>query len=385
VETIELQCGSCGQMMSISAAHLGSQVQCPHCQAVVQTPAPAGQLGTSANPTPQFSVPEAGERESIFGHPEATDDLFDAAPPRIEMPPLDMPAEAAPPRPAPSRPVSSYEPTVTMEPASVPPSSPYDDRRDAPASPFAPTAGDDIAPIVPRNLPKRSTLAPILLIFLIPYSICTTLFVAYLLWMNTKYEHPLKMLPDPTKEGAPRVRIIHDAALPADMKVGLGQTLRIGAIEITPHEVKRIASGDLVLVFKARNVSDDQTFTPIADQWLRYSGRSMTEPKPYTFLERQRTEKQRIYGGNLEWIRAGGGKELVDGELNPGEEALVQLTTEDKYRQVVPNMVGASERLLWRIQVRRGLVPFEGKMVSATAIVGVDFTAREIVNDASEG
>jgi hypothetical protein len=383
VETIELQCGSCGQMMSISAAHLGSQVQCPHCQAVVQTPGPAGQLGTSANPTPQFSVPEAGERESIFGHPEATDDLFDAAPPRIEMPPPERSPEAAPSRPAP---VSTYEPTVSMEPAPVQSSLRHNDSRAAHASAFEDAAGDAIAPIVPRNVPRRSSLAPILLIFLIPYSICTTFFIGYLLWVHNQHEHPLKMLPDPTKEGAPRVRIIHDAALPADMKVGLGQTLRIGAIEITPQEVKRIGTGDLVLVFKARNVSDDQTFTPIADQWLRYSGRSMTEPKPYTFLERQRTEKQRIYGGSLEWVRgAGAGKKLVGGELNPGEEAIVRLTTEDKYRQVVPNMVSASERLLWRIQVRRGLVPFEGKMVSATAIVGVDFTSREIVNDASEG
>lgn len=373
-------------MMGIDAAHMGSQVQCPHCQAVVQTPAPPGQLGASAaNPAAQFSV-EAGERESIFGQPEATDDLFEAAPPRIEMPPVEMPPalQSAPPapftRPAP---VSSYEQTVTMEP--VAPRQEYEHTDHA--ATFEQPADNDMAPIVPRRLPRRSNFVPILLIFLIPYSICTTLFVGYLLWLNNKYEHPLKMLPDPTKEGAPRERVRHDAELPSDLKIKLGETLRVGEIEVTPQAVRRIATGDLMLVLKARNASTDQVFTPIADQWLRYSGRSMTEPKPYTFLERQSSGKQRIYGGHLEWVRgAAGGKErLTDGELDPGEEAIIQLTTEDKYRQIVPNMVGATERLLWRVQVRRGLVPFEGKMISATAVVGVDFSARDIVREANEG
>ena len=44
METVQLQCGSCMNMMAISAEHLGQQVQCPHCQAIVQTP-PASAFG----------------------------------------------------------------------------------------------------------------------------------------------------------------------------------------------------------------------------------------------------------------------------------------------------------------------------------------------------
>src|SRR5207247_4558219 len=97
VEPIQLQCGSCGQMMAISPEHQGAQVQCPHCKAVVQTPAPAPPLGQAPapapvpGPLPQFNV---GDQDSIFGQPEPLDDLFGAAPaPKIEMPP---PVEVAP-------------------------------------------------------------------------------------------------------------------------------------------------------------------------------------------------------------------------------------------------------------------------------------------------
>src|SRR5687768_608825 len=99
-------------MMGISAAHLGSQVQCPHCQAVVQTPPPAGQLGMTGHFPAPLPIPDRVEGESIFGQVEPGDDLFGAGEaPRIEMPPMaptEMPP--APPPPAP------YEPTV-MEPA----------------------------------------------------------------------------------------------------------------------------------------------------------------------------------------------------------------------------------------------------------------------------
>jgi hypothetical protein len=35
-------------------------------------------------------------------------------------------------------------------------------------------------------------------------------------------------------------------------------------------------------------------------------------------------------------------------------------------------------KLLWRVQLRRGLVPFKGKQLPATAVIGVEFTDKEV-------
>jgi hypothetical protein len=408
VDTIQLQCGSCGQMMAISTAHLGSQVRCPHCQAVVQTPAPAPQLDMtpSAGAAGAAGAPaDLGERDSIFGQPEPTDDLFGggeapavrAEPPAAAPPPPPAPRPAPAPAPSPGPPepaLSPFAPTVTLEPAPLPPehlappSHLSADLAPAPALSELESAGEDIAPVVPRNLPKRSMFLPTLLIFLIPYAIFTTAFIAYLLYSWPR-DNPLRRLPDTATKGSARQRVQHDFKLDPDMRVGLGQSLRVGEIEVTPLQVTRNPFGDLMLTFRARNVSQDQVFAPISEEYLRYGARSMEELKPYTFLERQHqfAVKQRIYGGHLEWVNNTTGKNrLFDGELNPGQEATIQITSDARYRDdVVPSMLKAPERLLWRVQVRRGLVPDEdGELVSATTVVGVDFAPRDIVNEDDE-
>ena len=38
METVQMRCGNCNRMMAISVEHLGGQVHCPHCQAIVETP-----------------------------------------------------------------------------------------------------------------------------------------------------------------------------------------------------------------------------------------------------------------------------------------------------------------------------------------------------------
>src|SRR5437868_1195315 len=93
METVQLQCGSCNKIMAISTQHLGGQVRCPHCQAVVQTP-PRPQPAAVAVDIPPLPPVEPREVESIFAPPEPTDDLFDGGPQR---PLVEMPAEV--PRP----------------------------------------------------------------------------------------------------------------------------------------------------------------------------------------------------------------------------------------------------------------------------------------------
>ena len=40
MKTEEIVCGQCGQSIAVAADHLGQEVQCPHCQHVVQAPDP---------------------------------------------------------------------------------------------------------------------------------------------------------------------------------------------------------------------------------------------------------------------------------------------------------------------------------------------------------
>src|SRR5262245_4158975 len=103
-------------MMAISVEHLGAQVQCPHCAAVVQTP-PRSALGPLPGPDPQGAAVEppqpqydapsihVPERESIFAEPEPSDDLFDHDnSPKIQMPEPEMQLQHG-----------GHTPTVAME------------------------------------------------------------------------------------------------------------------------------------------------------------------------------------------------------------------------------------------------------------------------------
>jgi hypothetical protein len=385
VDTIQLQCGNCAQMMAISTAHQGTQVQCPHCQAIVQTPPPPAQL-TMSDPGLPLPTVDLGERESIFGKPEPADDLFDGDEPPVDIPPLDIPPAPAPPS------VSPHVPTVAMEAVGQSPAeySPMDYSPPAPAAlaeePMP--AAEDIGPIAPRRLPGRSMFVPILLIFLVPYAIFTTAFIGYLIWMG-RQQHPLKMLPDNVPKGAPRQQVQHDWPLDGQMKVGLNGTIAVGDIEVTPLQVKRTAEGDLMLVFRARNLSDSLIFNPMADEYVRYVKRSMDTSGIYTFLERpgKSSASRRIYGGTLEWFKGPIEQpKAFDGDIGPGEEAIIHLTTDQRHRdELVPGFVEAREPLLWRLQVRRGLVPVDGHMVSATTVIGVEFRARDIVKEEVEG
>jgi phage FluMu protein Com len=361
MQTVQLQCGSCSKLMAISVAHLGGQVQCPHCRAVVQAPAPTPP--TRPQPAPAAPAPHVTERESIFSAPEPSDDLFGAGPsrPLVEMPPepereITATVDFAP---APERPpVAVTEPGE--EPAPEP--EPEDDESSLPTH-------------RPRPLYDKSMGPLIALIFLVPYALLTTVFLA-ILWMQLRNQpHPLDMLPDPKPDkGGPRrvERIQHDYPVAAHQKVGLGATLRVGDIEVTPQRVEQNKEGDLVLRLKVKNVSDDQAFAPISDPFLHVQDRQ--GGKPYTFLQTDTLKP--VYGGSLEIKR--GEDRASDGELAPGQEETILLTTMDSDRSTTRKVAAGKDRLLWRVQLRRGLVTHRGKALSATTVVGVQLTPKDI-------
>ncbi len=374
METVQLQCGSCRKLMAISVAHLGGQVQCPHCRAVVQAPPRPAVAPPPESPPPVNPPPHMVERESIFAGPEDSEDLF--ADGRTEAL-VEMPPEPPPP-PAPECPatvefaampelraaMTAAPPAPEPAPAAVPEFGALED-----------TEGESELPTShPRPIYDKSVAGLIALIFLVPYAIVTTLYIVYLLVQLNNQPHPLDMLPDPGGKGGPRKveRIQHDYPLAAHQKAGLGDLVRVGAVEVAPQQVARTREGNLTLELRVKNISDDQVFAPISDQFLQVQS-DRAGGKPYTFL--QSVSFTPVYGAFLQVKK---GPPSSDGALGPGQEEVLALTTMDKDQKLVRKIIDSKERLIWRVQLRRGLVAHRGKQVSATTVVGVAFNARDI-------
>ncbi|MBI1913599.1 MAG: hypothetical protein HYS12_02410 [Planctomycetes bacterium] len=251
METVNFQCGHCGQVLAVSMEHVGQQVRCPHCQQVVVAPLPS-----SPGPAQQFPDtlevpyrPPAEEYESIFSAPTESEDLFGGHPSgRVEMPP-----DVAPPPPPPSptaalplmpevelHPVS---PTVPFPPpapegtlsdmpdgapgyprervAPAPPESSATPETDAPPTPTEPPApvfdeqpgegGEDLASVF-RGGPVRTSKGggwyiALFIMPLISYSVLATLVAGIYMWRYYTFvrdvdegikqqPHPLEFLPD---------------------------------------------------------------------------------------------------------------------------------------------------------------------------------------------
>ncbi len=373
METVQLQCGSCNKLMAISTAHLGGQVRCPHCQAVVQAP-PRPQVANA--PAPLEILPprvEAGEVESIFSPAEPSEDLFDRGPqrPLVEMPEVRTSA------PAPA----AVDNNVTVE-APRPVFHETTELLSGPPPAEAPaTEGDpDLATFKrPPRPVDRGYVSLMLLIFLVPYSIMMTLFVIYLWYQAANQTNNLDLMPDPVPKkdggGARTVlRAAHDQPLVAHQKVPLNGTVRIGEIEVTPRKVVRDSLGDLELTLQVRNVSANQAFSPMHPDFLKTTKGGAL---PYTFI--QSTTFARLYGGHLAFIRSDDEK-TSEGDLLPGQAESVVITTRDNKPVVEQILKRPDEHLTWRVQLRRGLVPYRGQKVSTTAVIGVVFSAKDIGN-----
>jgi len=62
MQTVQFQCGKCRGLMAVVIDHLGRQVRCPHCQAVVVAVAaePALAIAPMATPAPLLAVSSSG-------------------------------------------------------------------------------------------------------------------------------------------------------------------------------------------------------------------------------------------------------------------------------------------------------------------------------------
>jgi DNA-directed RNA polymerase subunit RPC12/RpoP len=429
--TVNFNCDKCGKLMAVSEDHLGRRVRCPHCQQVIQAPATRVErvLPVPDRPTePAFLPPEAALSESIFEEAQdgGGDDLFGgtSGPPLVEMPPEPPPTDptfpsgplyAAPPllppeiadaptladQPLPFSLVSTpvTEATATYLPQETPAvpgselgmawqSAPASDAASfAQGTPAQPPEGavDGLgamrAPSTAVKTRRPSMAVPTLLIFLIPYSIVVTIAAAMLYFQVQNKKDRLELLPDPKPDrkqgGAERLkdRVVNDQPISRRLLVDLGGTIAIGDLEVVAKSVVHVPDG-LALKVVLRNTSRDTVFNPVSQDFntfVREVSDRKKAPRPFTFLE---IGKDKVYGGRWYVMPKEGAP--FDGRLMPQEEMTAILVTDPKDSDRIRELDQYDGQLVWRIQVRRGLVTYQGKDYSTTGVVGVAFKAKDI-------
>jgi hypothetical protein len=217
-------------------------------------------------------------------------------------------------------------------------------------------------------------------------------------------DHPLSTIPDNFGEFPPAERkkigksvVPIDGPLPADLKVALGNTLQLGALEVQPLRVdarslkvvsvakdgtERVGPRDigraLVLRLRVRNTSTDVTLHPMDPAFTR---KANERDEPATGLQ---VGQQVYWGGAIDWPprpRVGREFELAQEwdakPLEPGESREYVVFT-DSRRQILDAVRHSASPLLWRVQIRRGLVAYRGKDVPVTAIIGVEFKPEDV-------
>jgi hypothetical protein len=382
------------------------------------------------------------EPECIFSPPDASDeDLFGGpAVPQLQIPPpwtppLEPTVAPVPPAPQQEEPLT-YPPASQPAPADLgiaaspfpPPLAPTEPpAATEPPNPFAPAGETELAPEVfaeasrPTPRPARrgsSWVVPVLIIPLISYSAMVT---ALLLWQIYKPPppHPLEMIPDLSDHPSTKLEkkvVVYDYKqtptyeLPDKLRVPLGQPLAIGAVRVTPRKVEfgkiKIRTQNfskveespyptLILHLDFENISEDVAFRPLDaffNPRLDHSKGNVLTNRTFTQLVMGNT---RLCGGPCKWVHpAYRGKELVETvegqhyekELKPGDPPLSTFVCVDPDTQDPTYLATHPEEdilhykgpLLYRVQVRRGLVNFKGKDVPCTAVIGVEFTDRDI-------
>jgi hypothetical protein len=433
METMNVQCGHCKQLLAVSTAVLGQQVRCPHCKQVILAPAPAPAAVAPAPvgdvPPPEFLVPipPISQMEDIFAPPEANSDALFAGPQRglVEMPPAPG---SSPPLAEPSVLPGQMETTLTYHPPDrTEPSPTAVGEPDAAAFSLGtggatasePTAATLDQGLLAQSIPKpqirppsdkRGWVTALLIVPLISYSVLATI-VIILLRINQQPAknqiHPLEMFQDlegetpGVKPGKKKVSVNFNGKqeldLPEKLRTRLGRTIRIGDLEVTPLSVEfrpiefispdtqPVASetDSLVLNLRVKNVSDGFAFHPLdpffVRRWKEVKDHTKSD-MPFTYLT---VGNSRFFGGPITSAEREERHETIKGqilerELQPREtlETFICTSPDDPVKEAVQR---ATQPMLWRVQVRRGAVktPNRGE-VSAAAVVGVEFTRAEI-------
>ena len=412
------KCVSCTKLMGITEDFLGKQMRCPHCQTIQMLPMINAAGNPEAPPAPvQGAEPDTDIMDFKYQSPE------NPAPEELPREILSFPTS------------DKFQETSTEEYAAVSTPVEVKDSNEVPTEIFTPETNGasesaaaapwDDAPSITgeaarkRPVASKSMAMPIIFFSLLSYSVmATAILILVLVRMKTAGPlHPLEYIPDVDGDNPgvkrTKIRFNHDKertqeVVPAHLRTKIGVAIRVGELEVTPLAVEKVTvsvlvsgfsksepcKGDsLVLRLKLKNVSKDQTFSPLDyyfnRKWKEKSRNSY--PPPFTLVQfgTEKPEKS-FFGGPANWLPlalAGSKKsqspretvedENLDKTLEPGDEMTAFLCTDgdDSSAQEILNHQGP---MLWRLQVRRGLVPVGAKEIPATAVIGVEFGAIDV-------
>jgi hypothetical protein len=298
--------------------------------------------------------------------------------------------------------------------------------------------------VVPAPAPRRVRregnrwFLPLVFMPLILYAILTSVIIALLYAgiirvpepPDRDHKDPFDQLPDDgddsgTRKAGKRITLAYPAEdvtrpIAPGRRVKLGNTLRVGAIEVTPLRVmrERIAvyvrgyekatdctSDSLVLYLRLKNVSTDERYSPLdtlfdrhgtVKPWslplthLEVGGFRVSGPARWAPPTASDEQPQWIKGRDYSYPGGVGPNEeykLLDAKRERTREPFV--CTDGNNREAARVLFGEDEDgnrvanpdpgpFLWRIQLRRGVVLHRGKERSATTVIGVEFTRADI-------
>ncbi|NBR06750.1 MAG: hypothetical protein EBT92_13380 [Planctomycetes bacterium] len=413
------KCVSCTKLMGITEDFLGKQMRCPHCQTIQMVPLIDAAGNAEAPPTtPTPSVEPDTDVMNYNYQPAAASAPQDLPQEILPFPTIDQPPVVA------ANEAPEVSPTVEVNDAGAATTDFMASEKNEAVQGNAPAPWDNAPSITGEAARKRpvgskSMAMPILFFSLLSYSImATAILILILVRMKTGGPlHPLEYIPDVDGDnpGAKRTKIRFNndkertqEIVPAHLRTKIGVAIRVGELEVTPLAVEKatvavLVSGfsraepckedSLILKLKLKNVSADQSFCPLDyyfnRKWKEKSKNSY--PPPFTLVQfgTEKPEKS-FFGGPANWLplalagskKSQSSRETVENEnldkiLEPGEEMTAFLCTDgdDSSTQAIFNHQGP---MLWRLQVRRGLVQVGAKEIPATAVIGVEFGATDI-------
>lgn len=413
---VSVKCESCGQMIPVADAQRGQTVICPQCQATIAVPGADGQadflFNASDAPAAEHNpslAPEvsASEQALVFdsvpgsasaGGNGSQNFLFPPVSEPVAVPPADPEAQAAP----------------WQQSASAPTTAQIHEGDDATRTTQDILHASTVVGSAQHPVPTRSATAPRprpkipmtfwLIAVLLPTALIlvpVSLFVAFSRLTDRPREavvHPLESIQDDGlykdyQEGK-RLEVISPLTeLPKDRPpVKLGETVEVGGLQVTPLEVLRqkvpfsfyrgargYESYDEVLILriKLKNVSDivfhphDPVFNRAYRQGVQpYSYLSIGEKRFYGIVTDPTVE--RVRGQNF-------------GELLPEEEMeTIFIAAQDTANGRVMDEIkklSPHEKLIWRVQLRKGRENVRGRWVWATTVVPVEFRVGDIKQD----
>ena len=278
---------------------------------------------------------------------------------------------------------------------------------------------------------KINWFIPLVFIPLLLYAVLATVAVAFLyLRMASAPPTMFDQMPDmqgdtpgtqPAKAQSKVFNIDQKMAtrpLPEHLKVALGSTIVIGDLEVTPTKLERnhfrTFSEDseqpepttyeaLKLHLRLKNLAKEYAFTPLDNffdrKWSPGAGAT-----PLTLLQAGSTT---FFGGPANWFplnrdkSKGTKREWLEGRANvdrdglaPGETVETFVCTDGGNPALQLLLFGLDEdgqpkqkpysgNLLWRVQLRRGLVTYKGRRLPATSVIGVEFSSADLPKKAA--